>query len=92
MSFTPCPLLLVGLLEDHPRVEGGVGARRVVRGRERGRALAVVGPRDAEVELRGGVKTSVSICSTSQITCNWKTEVVITAVITCNYRTCNYNS
>ena len=35
MSFTPCPLVLVGLLEDHPRVEGGVGARRVVRGRER---------------------------------------------------------
>ena len=53
MSFTHCPLVLVGLLEDHPRVEGGVGARRVVRGRERGRALVVVGPRDAEVELLG---------------------------------------
>ena len=89
MSFTPNPLVLVGLLKDHARVEGGVGARRVVRGCERDRALAVVGPRDAEVELRGGVKTSVS---TRQITCNWKTEVVITAVITCNYRTCNYNS
>ena len=32
MSFTPKPLVLVGLLKDHPRVEGGVGARRVVRG------------------------------------------------------------
>ena len=59
MSCTPNHLVLVGLLKDHPRVEGGVGARRVVRGCERGRALAVVGPRDAEVELRGGVKTSV---------------------------------
>ena len=39
MSFTPNPLVLVGLLKDHPRVEGGVGARRVVRGRERGRAV-----------------------------------------------------